>query len=105
MIRNDLANDAKGEVKPKLTSSQKRWFQVVLDSTELVSRNVEVMQLSSPDISAQAAGIIKNAAGLTPSFNMTGFKIALLNNSIQLTDQELFPVFQQYRAKVITNAA
>jgi len=104
IIRDCLASDAKGEMDPKLTASQKRWFQVVLDNTELVSKNVEVMQLTTPNISAQAAGIIKNAAGLPPTFNITGFKIALLNNNIQLTDQELFPIFQQYKARAL-NAA
>lgn len=104
LIRHDLERDQRGDIKPKLTASQKRWFQVVLDSTELVSRNIEVMQLTTPNISAQAAGIIRNAANLQPSFNMTGFKMALINNQIQLTDQELFPVFQAYRARV-NNAA
>lgn len=104
LIRNDLERDLIGDIKPKLTASQKRWFKVVLDNTELVSRNIEVMQLTTPNISAQAASIIRNAAEMTPSFNMTGFKMALINNQIQLTDQELFPVFQAYRARV-QNAA
>jgi 5'-3' exonuclease len=104
MIRRDLERDQRGELKPKLTASQKRWFQVVLDSTELVSRNVEVMQLRTPNISAQAATIIRNAASLEPSFNMTGFKMALINNQIQVTDNELFPVFQAYKART-QNAA
>jgi len=88
------------EGNTKLKSTEKRWYKVVLESIELVSKNIEVMQLTTPNISAQAAGIIKNAAGLTPTFNMTGFKIALINNNIQLTDQELFPIFQQYKARV-----
>ena len=102
-INQKLSMDDQGLLTPKLKPTEKRWYKVVLESQELVSRNVEVMQLTQPIISAQAATIIKNAAHLPPSFNMTGFKLALINNSIQLTDQELFPVFQQYRART-TNA-
>lgn len=78
----------------------KRWYKVILDSTELVSRNVQVMQLTSPEISAQAGSIIRGAADKSPTFNITGFKLALLNNQIQLTDSDIFSTFQEYKTRV-----
>lgn len=77
----------------------KRWFRVILENKELVRTNFHVMQLSEPNISAAAAAVIRQAVASRPNFNVTGFKIALLNNSIQLTDQDFFPIFQQYRLR------
>lgn len=93
----------KGEVD--LTASEKRWYKVILDNEDLVKRNVEVMQLTSPEISASAASIIRNLAIKRPSFNMTGFKIALLNNNIQLTDNDMFGAFQEYKMRSENAAA
>lgn len=83
----------------EMGKSEKRWLQVILDNRDLVSRNVEVMQLTTPNISTQAAATIRAAAEKRPSFNMTGFKLALLNNSIQLLDNEMFPAFQDYKIR------
>lgn len=82
----------------------KRWYKVILESSELINRNVEVMQLTSPEISAQAGNIIRELASKSPSFNLTGFKIALLNNQIQLTDADMFSTFQEYKIRT-ENAA
>jgi 5'-3' exonuclease len=82
-----------------------RWYKVIHENADLVRRNVEVMQLTSPEISASAASIIRNLAVKRPSFNMTGFKIALLNNDIQLTDNDMFAVFQEYKMRSENAAA
>jgi 5'-3' exonuclease len=96
-IRHYLKLDADG--KKKLRPTEKRWFQAILDHRDLLSQNVAVMQLSVPNISARAAGIIRGAAASLPAFNATGFKLALLNNSIQITDPDIFTVFQEYRQR------
>jgi DNA polymerase-1 len=82
-----------------------RWYQTIIESKELVSTNIEVMQLTTPIISAQSSGIIRAAAALKPSFNVTGFKLALLNNGIQLTDIDFFATFQEYRQRTSNEAA
>jgi 5'-3' exonuclease len=88
-----------------ITGSKVRWAKTVLDSRDLVIRNVQVMQLTVPNISAQSAGIIKNAAlNVRPTFQMTAFKLALLNNGIQLTDTDLLPTFQEYRMRTENGA-
>ncbi len=62
------------------------------------------MQLTDPIISASAAAIIRHAAEMKPSFNISGFKLALLNNSIQMTENDLFTTFQEYRLRVMNEA-
>jgi 5'-3' exonuclease len=89
-----------GLVEPPLKDVEKRWMKAVLTDRDLVSRNAQVMQLTEPNISAQAAGIIRGAIALKPTFNVSGFKVALLNNGIQLTDQDFFTTFQEYRIRV-----
>ena len=97
-----LLEECRGQVinGKKPLQGVKRWYQVILDHQDLVTRNVQVMQLTSPNISAQAGSVIRHAAEQEPSFNITGFKLALINNSIQLTDPDIFTVFQEYRLRV-----
>ena len=77
-----------------------RWYKVILDSSELITKNIEVMQLTNPEISAQAASIIRNAVNNTPQVNMTGLKIALLNNGIQITDVDFLSTFQEFKVRI-----
>lgn len=73
--------------------------KVILDAKELVSRNVELMQLTSPIISAASASVIRNAAELRPVFNFTGFRLAMMNQRIQLTDTDLINTFRAYQMR------
>jgi hypothetical protein len=36
---------------------------------------------------------------MQPSFNFTNFKIALINNAIQLTDVDLMTTFKEYQVR------
>ena len=83
----------------------KRWYQAILDQRSLVNTNVSVMQLTTPNISAQAGFIIRQAAEKKPAFNITGFKIALLNNGLQVTDRDIFTAFQEYKQRASYAAA
>lgn len=102
----DLFEECRKEVQDgqKPLAGVKRWYSVVLENSDLVSRNVQVMQLAIPNISAQAGSIIRNAANTKPTFNITGFKLALLNHGIQLTDPDIFTVFQEYRVRAMSDA-
>jgi 5'-3' exonuclease len=92
----------KGELK--LSASEKRWFPVILANEELVRQNLEIMQLTSPIISATAASTIRHAVQeVKPEFNITNFKLSLINSGIQLSDNDLFPTFNEYKMRV-TNA-
>ena len=103
-MRTRLDLQGKGELK--LSASEKRWFPVILESQELVRKNLQVMQLTSPIIGAAAASTIRHAAQeVKPEFNMVGFKLALINSNIQLTDADLFTTFQEYKRRVENAAA
>lgn len=73
--------------------------RAILEAKELVSRNVDLMQLTSPVISATAASVIRNAAELTPVFNFTGFRLAMTIKGIQLTDTDLINTFRAYQMR------
>lgn len=99
-----LALDEQRAVDPPLKDTEKKWYRAILDNQELLRRNLQVMQLTSPEISAQAGHIIRTAAEAKPSFNTTGFKLALLNNNFQVTDSDMFSVFQEYRIRASGSA-
>ena len=99
-IDQALHMDELGSIDPKLTMVEKKWMRAALADQELVSRNVQVMQLRDPIISAASAAIIRNGIDSRPSFNISGLKVALINNAIQLTDQDFFSTFQEYRMRV-----
>lgn len=80
-------------------SQEERKAKAILDAKELVTRNVEIMQLTSPVISATAASVIRNAVDLRPTFNFTGFKLAMLNQGIQLNDIDLMTTFRSYQLR------
>jgi DNA polymerase-1 len=80
-------------------AAEQRRAQVILEGRELVSRNIDLMQLTSPIISATAANVIRNAANMRPTFNLTGFKLAMLNQGVQLTDVDLVTTFRSYQMR------
>jgi 5'-3' exonuclease len=102
LVQHLLKLDLDG--KKTLRPTEKRWFRSIIDSRDLVTRNVDVMQLAIPNISARAASIINEVARARPTFNATGFKLALLNNNIQITDTDIFTVFQEYRLRAASVA-
>jgi DNA polymerase-1 len=73
--------------------------KLILESKELVRRNVDLMQLTSPIISTTSATVIRNAAELRPPFNFTGFRLAMMNQGIQLTDTDLINTFRAYQMR------
>lgn len=95
-----LDSDGKKKLKP----TEKRWYKALVDGKDLVKQNVQLMQLSSPIISANSAAIIRGAADSRPVFQFTAFKLALLNNGIQLTDADLMLTFKALQART-SNAA
>lgn len=102
LVRDQLQRNEEGAAK--LSASEKRWYATLIEAQDLVRTNLQVMQLTSPIISATAGAIIRNAVeNVKPEFNITKFKLALINSGIQLTDQDLFATFQEYRTRV-TNA-
>jgi 5'-3' exonuclease len=97
-MRTRLELQDKGDLK--LSASEKRWFPVILENEELVKRNIQLMQLTSPIIGAAAAHIIRTAAlESKPKFQLTSFKLSLINSGIQLSDVDLFTTFQEYRVR------
>jgi DNA polymerase-1 len=98
---DDLADECRATIEQQGPDPKGkfRWHRAILDSLDLVRRNVQVMQLVDPVISVQAAGIIRQAIAQEPSFNISNFKVALLNNAIQITDQDFFTTFQEYRMR------
>lgn len=97
-VRERLERNEKGDLD--LKDTEKRWYRALLDGEELVRRNVQVMQLTSPIISAHAGAVIRNAVdGVKPEFNITKFKLVLINSGIQLTDQDIFVAFQEFRVR------
>lgn len=102
-VRERLERNEKGDLDLKPT--EKRWYATLLQEAELVRRNVQVMQLTSPIISAASASVIRHAVDeIKPEWNITKFKLVLINSGIQLTDQDIFVAFQEFRVRA-TNAA
>lgn len=79
--------------------------RTILEAKELVRKNVDLMQLTSPIISATAASVIRNAAELHPVFNFTGFRLAMTMKGIQLTDTDLINTFRAYQMRSEHDAA
>lgn len=72
-----------------------RWYVTVLEHRELLLKNVALMQLTSPIISATNAGIIRRAAlDSKPSFQFTNFMLTLAGSGIQLVDSDLVTTFR-----------
>jgi DNA polymerase-1 len=99
---DELLFEIKRGMEAEKEGPKKRWSQAVLDAQDLLSQNVHLMQLTSPIISPHSAGIIRNVVeNMQPSFNFTNFKIALINNAIQLTDVDLMTTFKEYQVRAI----
>lgn len=97
-VRDQLGSMEKGIAK--LGASEKRWFQLLLDNEGLIRQNIEIMQLTSPIISATSASVVRHSTETKPKFEMINFKLALINAGIQLTDNDLWVTFQEYKRRV-----
>lgn len=90
-----------GKDESKLSASEKRWFPVIVANNELVRQNLQLMQLTSPIISATAASTIRHAVQeVKPTFDIINFKLSLINAGIQLTDNDLYTTLQEYKRRV-----
>lgn len=75
-------------------------YRSILDNRELLIANVELMQLTSPIISAHSAMVLRKALESPDTkFVFSEFKLALLRDGIQLTDSDFFAVFQEYQQR------
>lgn len=74
-------------------------YKAVADERETLSTNLQLMQLTSPIISAQAGRIIRTAIEVDPSFNLSEMRIVMLRDGIQVVDGDLFSVFESYKMR------
>lgn len=75
-------------------------MKAVYEGREVLSANVQLMQLSTPIISLQSTASIKHA--ILPNsvqFVPTEIKITLIRDGIQLTDNDFFQVFKEYHTR------
>ena len=97
LVEHQLSLDKSG--LKKLKNTEKRWMQALLDERDTVRRNMDLMQLTSPIISAASASIIRSCIASKPTFKFTNLKLALMNHGIQLTDQDLISTFKSYQMR------
>lgn len=74
-------------------------YKAILDKKDDIVRNVQLMQLTIPIISPSAISSIRSAVEFDKPMKMSEFKLALLKEGIQITDQDFFPVFDTYKAR------
>jgi DNA polymerase-1 len=75
-------------------------YRVVSENSELLRENVKLMQLSNPTMSETSARVVRCALNVQlPKFVLSEFKLILLRDGIQLTDNDLFPVFRDYQLR------
>lgn len=74
--------------------AEKPKYEAVCVGSDLIIQNVELMQLSTPVISPEAVRAV--AAGLAEprGFSMSNLRLAMLRDSIQLTDTDLFSAYR-----------
>ena len=76
-------------------------YEAVIANRDLLIGNVQLMQLTSPIISAQSAMKIRNTVeNELPKFTVAEFKLALINDGIQMTDVDFFSTFKEYAMRV-----
>jgi DNA polymerase-1 len=83
-------------------------YEAVIANRDLLIGNVQLMQLTSPVISAKSAMLIRNTVEQTRAkFTMSEFKLALIKDGIQIIDVDFFTVFKEYamNSGVIDNGA
>lgn len=72
-------------------------FQAVVDGADVFIENLGLMELSTPNISAQSARAIRCSLDLQPpGYSSSALKLSLLRDGIQITDSDFFTVFESY---------
>lgn len=78
-------------------------YKAVLENKEMLRENVDLMQLSSPVLSAQAARTIRETVkDAQPKFNSTGLKLELTRRGLGGLGLDFFEIVKQYRIKAET---
>ena len=79
---------------------EKELLKVLLERWEVVITNFRLMQLSSPIISPQSVRAVRYQVEQdTAPVNTTAFKLALLQDGLQLSDGDFFSTFNEYRVR------
>lgn len=72
-------------------------YKGVVESKDKLNMNYNLMQLSSPTMSAQASAQIRSALDESKRrLNLTEFKLLLLREGLSLEDKDLMSVFMQH---------
>lgn len=79
---------------------EKELLKALLEQWDVIITNVKLMQLANPIISPQSVRSIRYQVEKDAALvNASAIKLALLRDNIQLTDQDFFMVFNEYRAR------
>jgi len=80
-------------------------YKSVVEDKEKLSMNYQLMQLSSPTMSAQASAHIRSSLDNSKRvLNLTEFKLLLIREGLSLEDKDLMSVFTQFGVRM-RNAA
>jgi DNA polymerase I len=74
-------------------------YKTILDSRDLLVSNMGLMQLTEPVIGPQSVSAIRYAVERKPTFVPTEFRLSLIRDGIQMTDNDLFTAFNEYRIR------
>lgn len=96
--RQTDANEIIEYAKNNINKNKK--YRDIAEGRDVFIGNIQLMQLTTPNISSQSIRKIKYA--VDKSLNtpvMSAFKLALLRDGIQITDVDLFQVLEEYRIR------
>ncbi len=79
---------------------KKEKYKQIAEQRERLVQNVKLMQLSLPVISPHATGMIRYALeGEVKEPSLSGMRLLLLRDGIQLKDMTIFSTFKEYRMR------
>ncbi len=76
-------------------SENKRYGQIA-DSRDILTANVQLMQLTTPVISSPSVRAIRYSLETLPGFTSSELKLSLMRDGVQLTDSDFFTIFKEY---------
>jgi 5'-3' exonuclease len=76
--------------------AENHWYATIVENKELIKQNVQLMQLTTPFISADNARIVREAIVRKPDFQPVQLKMNLSMSGIQVVDQDLTMIFKEY---------
>lgn len=71
-------------------------YKAVLQAADIVSGNIQLMQLTTPVVSPTSTRIIRQALETRPQFVSSELKLSLIRDGIQLVDNDFFTVFREH---------